>query len=57
MRSEGGLLMNYELTEEVYDFLLKKYNEWGVTYYQLFGEEGISGNDIGAPDDITFTNL
>tara|TARA_B100000900_G_scaffold367409_1_gene343889 strand:+ start:3479 stop:3628 length:150 start_codon:yes stop_codon:yes gene_type:complete len=49
--------MNYEITEDVYDFLLKKYNEWGVTYYQLFGEEGISGNDIGAPDDITFTNL
>tara|TARA_B100000575_G_C22704057_1_gene425311 strand:+ start:186 stop:335 length:150 start_codon:yes stop_codon:yes gene_type:complete len=49
--------MNYELTEEVYDFLLKKYNEWGITYYQLFGEEGISGNDINAPDDIKFTNL
>ncbi len=57
MRSECGILMNYELTEEVYDFLLKKYNEWGITYYQLFGEEGISGNDINAPDDIKFTNL
>ena len=49
--------MNYELTEDCYAILLQDFNEWSETYYQLFGQDGISGNDIGAPDDITFTNL
>ena len=38
--------MNYELTEECYEILLKDYNEWADTYYQLFGADGISGNEI-----------
>jgi len=44
MRSTGGK-MNYELTGECYDILLKEYNEWSEMYYQLFGEEGISLKD------------
>ena len=38
--------MNYELTEECYEILLEDYNEWADTYYQLFGADGISGNEI-----------
>ena len=38
--------VNYELTEECYEILLKDYNEWSDTYYQLFGADGISGDEI-----------
>ena len=39
-------MMDYELTEECYDILLKDFNEWSEMYYQLFGIDGISGKDI-----------
>ena len=39
-------MMDYELTEECYDILLDDFNEWSETYYQLFGQDGISGKDI-----------
>ena len=38
--------MNYELTEDCYAILLEDFKEWSETYYQLFGVDGISGNDI-----------
>ena len=38
--------MNYELTEECYNILLEDFDEWSETYYQLFGQDGISGKDI-----------
>ena len=38
--------MNYELTEDCYAILLEDFKEWSELYYQLFGVDGISGNDI-----------
>ena len=46
IRNGKGDMMDYELTEECYDILLKDFNEWSEMYYQLFGIDGIAGKDI-----------
>ena len=41
--------MNYELTEECYELLLDDYNNGSNLYYQLFGLDGLSGDEIIMP--------
>ena len=45
----GRCSMNYELTEECYDLLLDDYNNGSNLYYQLFGLDGLSGDEISMP--------
>ena len=45
----GRCSMNYELTEECYELLLDDYNNGSNLYYQLFGLDGLSGDEISMP--------
>ena len=36
----------YDLTEEVYEVLLDDFNTWASLYYEMHGEEGVSGKDL-----------
>ena len=36
----------YDLTEEVYEVLLDDFNNGTSLYYEMFGEEGVSGKDL-----------
>ena len=36
----------YDLTEEVYEYLLDDFNKGTSLYYEVFGEEGVSGKDL-----------
>jgi len=36
----------YDLTEEVYEVLLDDFNIWASLYYEMHGEEGVSGKDL-----------